>query len=182
MRKEARAMNVRPHQRGYNLVEVLVAMALLAVVMISIMSLFVLARRNIYSGKQMTKANSVATRVLEDLSYMTAAEVLENFALTDTTTLSTPCVTIGGTTYNACTVLATNVGTPVGYLGRWKTMIDGADVKGGVVRLVVTPTNATDTTKLFTTAAFVRLRVIVSWSEAGRSRSVTADATKPKRF
>jgi len=53
---------------GFNLVEVLIAVAILGVVAISIFTLFVMGRRNIYSGKQTSQAIAVGTQVLEDLA------------------------------------------------------------------------------------------------------------------
>src|SRR5512140_867268 len=85
-------------QRGYNLVEVLIAMAVLGMVLLSIISLFVLGRKNVYSGKQMTRAAAIMTRVVEDLSVMPEAQVFTNFGLTNATAL-TPSVTLFGQAY-----------------------------------------------------------------------------------
>jgi len=59
--------NTRRRQAGYNLVEVLLAMAMLGVVTISIFTLFFMGRRNVYSGKQTSQAIAIATEVIEDL-------------------------------------------------------------------------------------------------------------------
>ena len=53
-----------PCQRGYNLVEVLIAMAITGVVILAIMSLFAIGRSNVHAGRQMTHAISVGTRAL----------------------------------------------------------------------------------------------------------------------
>lgn len=68
-------------QRGFNLVEVLVAMAITSVVIISVATLFVMGRRNVYSGKQTSAAVAVATRMTEDFSHMTRDEVYDKFGL-----------------------------------------------------------------------------------------------------
>ena len=72
---------MKNRQRGFNLVEVLIAMAITAVVILSVATLFVMGRRNVYAGKQMTAAVAVATRITEDLSHMTHAEVYDKFGL-----------------------------------------------------------------------------------------------------
>ena len=67
--------------------EVLIAMALLGVVMISIMALFVAGRKNVYSGKQMTNAMAIGTRVMEDLAPLSKSDIYSGlFAITDTST------------------------------------------------------------------------------------------------
>jgi len=55
------------NQSGYSLIEVLIAIAITSVVLLTVVTLFYMGRRNVYSGKQMTYAVSVGTRVLEDL-------------------------------------------------------------------------------------------------------------------
>lgn len=167
-------------QSGYSLIEVLIAMAILSVVMLSILTLFVMARRNVYSGQQMSRANAVATRVLEDLSYMTADEVRTNFSLTDATALTSPCLQAGGVTYNNCAVLRTSDATTPDYVTRWKELVQQPRFADGYVALVVTPTGGT-AGNVFTTAQFIRLNVVVGWSEMQRNRVVAMSTAKPQR-
>ena len=54
-------------QAGYNLVEVIIALAVFGVVAMTIFTLFVMGRRNVYSGKQASQAVAVGTQVLEDI-------------------------------------------------------------------------------------------------------------------
>ncbi|HEX7807698.1 MAG TPA: prepilin-type N-terminal cleavage/methylation domain-containing protein, partial [Thermoanaerobaculia bacterium] len=88
-------MNKRKSERGYNLIEVMIAMALLGTVLISIMTLFVMGRKNVYSGKEMTAAVSMNTRVSEDLSGMTVDEVYAAFGIDPTSTAA-----LTGSAYN----------------------------------------------------------------------------------
>lgn len=177
---ERRARRRSRLQNGYSLIEVLVAIAILSVVMLSILSLFILARRNVYSGQQMSKANAVATRVLEDLSYMTADEVLTHFGLSDSTALSSPCLTAGGVTYNNCVALKTTDASPTEYVTRWKNVVNDLRFSDGRVALVVTPTGGASGTE-FSDADFVRLNVVVGWSEMQRNRVVAMSTAKPQR-
>src|SRR4029077_8963269 len=80
---------MKPRQRGYSLVEVLIAMAITSVVLLTVVTLFYMGRRNVYSGKQMTVAAASGTQILEHLSTMTAGDIVTNFNLTDATTLTT---------------------------------------------------------------------------------------------
>lgn len=173
----------RQHQRrsaegGYNLIEVLVAMAILSSVLLSIMTLFVFGRRNVYSGKQLTLANAVATRVSEDLVPLSRNNVYSSFGITNSTTLSSS-VTIAGKTYTNVKVLSTDDTTtdPQGYLTRWKDLMAQKHFQKGRVSLVLTPTMA-ESGATFTSADILRIRVIVEWNEAGRARSVVVDTVK----
>lgn len=194
----------RRSQAGYNIVEVLIAIALLGVVMVSIVTLFFMGRRNVYSGKQMTKALSVGTRIEEDLSAMTADDVLSNFGLvvidgsgTKTVATTTASAAVANTTYTDCLVRHTNSITtttdPGGYLAKWKALLPAADITDGKVSLVFLPRDETktvsassttfsQTSTTFDAAPFLRIRVVVEWKEGLRSRSVVLDAVKSKRI
>src|SRR6266550_6229806 len=100
---------MKKSQRGFNLPEVLVAMAITAVVIISVATLFVLGRRNVYSGKQTTAAVAIATRMTEDLSHMTHDEIYGKFGLSPSAggwagSTLTASTAIEGTTYANCVV------------------------------------------------------------------------------
>src|SRR5436305_13111068 len=81
-------MAMKRTESGYSLVEVLIAMAITSVVLLTVVTLFYMGRRNVYSGKQMTYAVAVGTRVLEDLSTMSADDLLGNFKIDDSTGLN----------------------------------------------------------------------------------------------
>ncbi|MEA2338036.1 MAG: hypothetical protein QOE82_2043, partial [Thermoanaerobaculia bacterium] len=104
-------------ERGYNLMEVMIAIALLGVVMISIMALFVAGRKNVYSGKQMTAAVAVGTRVLEDLAPLSKSDIYGGlFAITGTSTGYGSTLKLGNpeVTYTNCRIRSTDatVGSP----------------------------------------------------------------------
>lgn len=76
-------------QSGYSLIEVLVAIAITSVVLLTVITLFYMGRRNVYSGKQTTAAVAIGTRMMEDLSTMTADDIQTAFAIDDNTNLTT---------------------------------------------------------------------------------------------
>ena len=178
----------RRSESGYNLVETLLAMAILGVILMSVVTLFFIGRRNVYSGKQMSAANAVAIRVLEDLSLMTATDVLDNFRL-GTATLANN--TVAGVSYpnsilrdtDATISAATNDAS--GYLSRWKGLVDTAgELPSGRVVLILTPQSPTDNSTMplrITTAQVVRIRGVIEWSEGIRRRNVTFDSSKLQR-
>lgn len=179
-----RKTSARAGEAGYNLVETLVAVAMTGVVILSIMTLFFLGRRNVYSGKQMSAANAVATRVLEDLSLMSAQDIRLSFGLDDTTTLASN--TVAGTAYAASVLRATN-GTistatdPGGYLTRWLALVPGSTFANGRVTLVITPANPVNSALPVSTAQVIRIRGFVQWSEGARTRSVSFESSKLQR-
>ena len=193
-------MTKRSASRGYSLVEVLIAVAITGVVMLTIVTLFYMGRRNVYSGKQMTYAVSVGTRVMEDLSTMTNQDVLTAFGVDDNTTRETVVVCnnkllpLGTTTCNHNIITTFTASTeretgdvsvttdPGGYLAQWATLVTGANLTNGKVGLVITPRNPADNTKNWTTARFTRVRVYVQWEEAkNRTRVAFFDTTKVNR-
>jgi prepilin-type N-terminal cleavage/methylation domain-containing protein len=194
----------RRTQGGYNIIEVLIAIALLGVVMVSIVTLFFMGRQNVYSGKQMTKAISVGTRIEEDLSAMTNDDVLANFGLVITETngsttvaTTTASASVAGTTYSNCVVRDTNnISTttdPGGYLAKWIALLPAADITSGKISLVFLPrvttrtvsgtsTTYPETSTAFDTAPFLRIRIAVEWKEGLRNRSIVLDSAKNKRI
>ncbi len=178
----------RRSDSGYNLVETILAMAILGVILMSVVTLFFIGRRNVYSGKQMSAANAVAIRVLEDLSLMTATDVIDNFRLTSATLSDN---TIAGVNYDDSILRDTNAtidsntNDASGYLLRWKGLVDTAnELPSGRVILVVTPEQPIDNStvaKRIATAQVVRIRGIVEWSEGIRRRNVTFDSSKLQR-
>lgn len=62
-------------QEGYNLIEVLIAVALLATVLVAIISLFVLGGRYVKSGKELSKATALGIDAMEEMRNLPFAEV-----------------------------------------------------------------------------------------------------------
>lgn len=197
---------MKPRQRGYSLVEVLIAMAITSIVLLTVITLFYMGRRNVYSGKQMTYAVSVGTRVLEDLSTMTADDLITNFKIDDKTQLTTVTLSnVAGASngkidfdssvardtdnISSTTELWTPVSGPAnGYLTAWKTYLDPSKLAGGTVGLIITPraptnlVNGVPAVAPITTAQFTRVRVYVAWNEAAnRRRFAFFDTTKVRR-
>ena len=173
----------RSSEAGYNLVEVLVAMALLGSVLMSIITLFYFGRRNIYSGKQQTKITAVGTRVMEDLLNMTPEDVLSNFDIP--ATMVSTCATINGVAYTNCIARKTsNFAADIddgGFLARWKTLLGSAVVGQSTftapdITLIVKPVAATSAN-----SQYLQVRAILEWKEGRRTRYSIYDASKLKR-
>ena len=197
-------------KEGYSLIEVLVAMAITSVVLLTVVTLFYMGRRNVYGGKQLTYAVSVGTRVLEDLSAMSASDLLTNFNINDSTAVTTVTVNgIAGTgsgTFNftnsagrdtsTCTANgspppAFNCTNDTGlYLSSWNALIDPSKLTNGQVGVVITPRDVpatpppacTNPPCPWTSARYLKIRAYVSWDEAlNRRRIAFFDTTKVNR-
>ena len=193
----ARARRQRHSQRGYNLMEVMIAIALLGVVLISIMALFVAGRKNVYSGKQLTNAVAIGTRILEDLAPLNKQDIFNGlFAIPiasagygSTVKLGTPPVTytncrIRSTDSTVGSPTATDVSTqstgtnPPNMLTKWKTQM-GTNLTNGSVTLIMVPTNdPTNTPAQFGTAAVLQVRILIQWDEAQRRRELILDTSR----
>lgn len=193
---------MKARQQGYSLIEVLVAVAITSVVLLTVLTLFYMGRRNVYSGKQTTYANSIGTRVLEDLSAMSADDLLTNFVIDDNTTLSTvtlsnvPGAPSGGNLNfansilrNTDTISASTEVPPNGYLTAWKTYLDPSKLTGATVGIIITPrapnniVNGQPVIAPITTAQFTKVRVYIAWDEsANRRRYAFFDTTKVRSY
>ncbi len=203
---QLRGIHSVPAKRGYSLVEVLIALAITSVVLLTVVTLFYMGRRNVYSGKQMTYAVSVGTRILEDLSSMGVSDVETNFNINDNTQLSTVTVTgltsagggytmytnSAGVDTSACTANATpppafTCTNDTGqYLSKWKGLIDESKLTNAQVGLILTPRNPANPTGcnpcIWTTTRYLKIRAYVQWDEAkNRRRIAFFDTTKVNR-
>ena len=171
----------RKNASGYSLVEVLIAVAITGFVLLTVVTLFYMGRRNVYGGKQTTYAVSVATRMLEDISSLTSTDVAAAFGIDDSTTLGN--VTVGDTTYASSvgrdTTSAGNATVdPQGYLTNWKNMIDNSKLANATAGIVVTPRLPEVGNQPVTTAQTMKVRVWVQWDEGSRRRLAFFDTTR----
>jgi prepilin-type N-terminal cleavage/methylation domain-containing protein len=180
-------------ERGFNLVEVLIAMALLGTVMITIMTLFFMGRNNVYSGKQTSIAVSIATHAMEDLSGRSKVDVLNAFKASGaalgtvdvdtTTTLATDSYTNSikrvSTTADDIDVTKND---PKGLLKKWSDEAKSR-LNRSFVAVVLTPSTPYPVGATLSTAnaTIMRVRVIVRWNEGQRRREVILDSAKAAR-
>ena len=190
--------NSRKHSSaGFNLVEVLIAVAILGVVAISIFTLFVMGRRNIYSGKQTSQAIAVGTQVLEDLAplnkemiYKGAFGLADNnigaaFTLPRVSGRAAMAFTNSRIRSTNPTILASapadisTENTPPGLLTRWAGLLGTKLGPDSSVTVVLTPDqDPTNTPAQFSTAQLLRIRIVVRWNETNRPREAVWDTVK----
>ena len=181
---------------GYNLVEILIAVAILGVVAMSISALFFMGRKNVYSGRQSSQAVAFGAEVLEDLAPLTREQIYNgSFGIAATATgsdFTLPRVSgIEAMEFENSRIRSTNATilasppadiqtqtTPPGFLTRWQNSI-GDKFGQASVTVILTPTaDPTNTPAQFGTAQLLRIRVIVRWNETGRWREAVWDTVK----
>lgn len=184
-------------ERGYNLIEVLIAIAVLGTILLSVVTLFFFGRTNVYAGKMMTMANSLGTDALEDLSALTVQGVYDAFLIGATTTLGS--YTIDGVTYSNAIIRSTDpaiVASPptdlqsefvptggTGILTAWADDITNQKkMAEGSVTVIIRPRSPTSVgTATEPAPRVLQMRVIVRWTESIRRRSVVFDTVRYRR-
>ena len=171
-------------ESGYNLVEVLIAMAILGTVVMSILTLFVFGRRNVYSGRQMTRATSVGTHIIEDLMPLTPQQFYTAFEIETDTTIDDEN-TVAGVVYEDSIIRKEGNFTPPAapardYFPAWTALLQTDQVTGGDITLVIMPRDL-GTAGDPTTARRLIIRAVTEWREGGRQRQVALDVTKLNR-
>lgn len=142
-------------QKGFSLVEVILALGLLGGVMVAISSMFIIGGRSVKSGKEMTEALSVAQDIMEEIKSFSYRSTFQEFGGTPTDT---------GVTSDS-----TTPGDPA---EQWQPVIDSKLHEGRAVIQIV-PVGGPDTPPELGSADYLQVRVTVEWTEGPRSRSVS---------
>jgi prepilin-type N-terminal cleavage/methylation domain-containing protein len=185
-------------QRGFNLIEVIIAMALLGTVLLSVVTLFVAGRTNVYGGKTMSQGVAIGTHVMEDLSSLSLADIQATFGVANGATIGNidvdPNIAHPTDLYSGSLLRTTREITaandPRGYMKRWLAEIENDNkMANAFVAVVLTPMNqdpaitAKNATAVgpFGNATVMRVRTIVRWQEGLRWREVVLDTVKTRR-
>jgi prepilin-type N-terminal cleavage/methylation domain-containing protein len=182
--------NATRAQAGYNLVEVIIALAVFGVVAMTIFTLFVMGRRNVYSGKQASQAVAVATQVLEDIQPLNKRMLYNGaFGIADTDTgaavtlprvsgLTVPTYTnakVRSTDPNVMVSPPSDISTEqTGLLTRWAALVPAEKL---LIPSQDTATPANNPPQ-FLTSQLLQIRVYVRWTEAAHKREVVLDTVK----
>jgi len=145
-------------ERGFSLVEVVIAIGVLAGVLLSICSMFILGGRQVKTGKTITEATAISHAIMESFDTLSFTALYTTFgaAATDTTK----------------TVTSTTTGTPI---TPWQTEID-RKLQGGVATVTLLPEGPA--TPNFGTATGIRITVALTWTELGRAQTVTLSTVR----
>ena len=143
----------RQAEQGFNLIEVILAIGILAGVLVSISSMFVLGGRQVKSGRTMTEATVLAHDLMEEFDSASFTGLYTGLGATATDTTKT--------------VASDGTGSPI---AAWQPEI-ARKLEGGSATVTILPIGAG--TPDFGTADGIKLTVTVSWNALGRAQSVS---------
>ncbi len=140
-------------QAGFSLVEVIVALGLLAGVLVSVAGLFVIGERQVVRGRHQSRALAAAQTIVDEIGVWSYAATWERFdSAGDVVTLTTD----------------TTDTNPANIASKWQPMLRDALANGRAeIRL-----ESCDGNNLSSSAA-VRVTVTVMWDELTRTRRST---------
>lgn len=141
-------------QEGFSLVEVIIAMGVLASVLVSIASMFLLGGRQVKAGKTMTEATALVHDIMESFDSRSFTALYTDLGVTTPTTSSTHTVSsaTGGSAING-----------------WQTEIRRKLENGTATATIQAMGPGTPT---FDTATGLRLTISLTWTELGRTQTV----------
>lgn len=187
----------RRNEAGFNLVELLIAIAVLGIILLAVLGLFSMGQRNVYAGRQASKAITLGNQVLEDLAPMNRQMIWQgafniasnstgsNFSLPRASGLTPMSFTnsVIRTTNTALPVPsqadASTQNTPPGLLTKWSQRAANAGLSDASISLILTPAMTTSGVPLnFGNAQLLRIRVLVRWNEGNRPREAVWDTVK----
>ena len=148
-----------------SMVEVLIALGIMAGVLISVASLFVLGGQRVKGGRDMTQALAVASDILEELNNVGGNTLPE--------TLDT-CCPGGCDTSTGCTV---DSRTDTYASTEWQPWID-QELYQGYAEITLTPVGGSTSPPDFSSSEGLRLSVEIFWAEGTSQRSVVQETVK----
>jgi hypothetical protein len=143
-------------ERGFSLVEVVIAIGVLAGVLLSICSMFILGGRQLKTGKTMTEATALAHDIMETFDKLSFNNLYTTFG-----------AGTGSTSVSIDTNTGTNVITP------WKGEVT-RKLEGGVATARLDPVGGAN----FGNAIGIKMTVTVTWTELGRTQTVSMSTVR----
>lgn len=144
----------RRSESGFSLIEVIVALGLLAGVLISIAGLFVMGGKQVKSGRTSTEALSVARAILEEMDGWGFRQTYQLYGIDGTTNT------------NATVDTRTN-----SYCAKWQSTLDEKLFNSHATINIQSLGPSSPAPMLASTKA-IRVLVTVYWNEGGRARQV----------
>ena len=139
-------------ESGFSLIEVVIAIGVMAGVLLSIASMFIMGGRQVKTGKTITEATALAQDLMEAFDKQSFVALYTQLG--------------AATTDSTFTVLSTTTGSPI---VSWQTEIARKFANGVGQVTIDAMGNGTPT---FGSCTGIKLTVTVSWSELGRPQSV----------
>jgi Tfp pilus assembly protein PilV len=154
-RLEGTAPEPARRENGFSLIEVTMALGLLATVLISIASLFILGGKQVHDGKMTTSATALSQTIMERIDQLPTPEVYNYFGGTAvSTSLSVSTTTVGN---NA---------------NQWQAEIMSRVGPTASATINVTPLGSASPLNMGNAQA-LQVKVTVNYQELGRPKNVS---------
>lgn len=147
-------------ESGFSLIEVVLALGLLATVLISVVSLFMLGGKQVHSGKSTTTATSLCHTIMERIDQLPYSETYAYF---------------GGTA--SSTSLSVSSATTGNNANQWQAELSSKLGPQAAATIAVTPLGSASPLNMGNAQA-LSVRVTVSWSELGRNKTVLLQSVR----
>ena len=147
-------------ERGFSLIEVTLALGLLATVLISIASLFILGGKQVHEGKTTTSATALSHTIMERIDQLPYIEVYNYFG--------------GAATATSLSVSTTTTGNNA---NQWQAEIASRLGPNASGTIAVTPLGSASPLNMGSASA-LQVRVTVNWTELGRPKSVALQTVR----
>ena len=143
-------------ERGFSLIEVVIAIGVLAGVLLSICSMFILGGRQLKTGKTLTEATAIAHDIMETFDKLSFNSLYTTFGATTSST--------------SVTAVSTGSSNPV---TPWQVEIS-RKLDGGSATVTLLPIGGAN----FGVAIGIRMTVTVNWTELARAQSVSMSTVR----
>ena len=148
----------RDGEGGFSLVEVIIAIGVLAGILVSIASMFILGGRQVKEGKTITEATALCNDIMETFEQRSFTALYTGLGATATDTTITVASNVGGSPIES-------------WQGEIARKLDNGVAT--VTALAIGPG-----TPNFGSATAIRLTVRVAWNELGRPQAVSIAAAR----
>jgi len=141
-------------QRGFSLVEVILALALLGTVLIGMSGLFTLGSRQVDSGRKHSEALAAARDILEEMSIWSFRGLYETFG------------------EDGSTVTLTVDSLNNAYAQKWQPSLAESFAPGAYAEITLDSMTQSGSPPVLQSARCIQVTVIVHWTESLRERKV----------
>jgi type II secretory pathway pseudopilin PulG len=158
MRVMQRKSQKQDPEGGFSLIECVIAIGVLAGVLLSIASMFILGGRQVKTGKTLTEATALAQGLMEQFDKESYNSLYLNLGAVATDTTRT--------------VLSTTTGSPI---QSWQTEI-ARKLNNGLASVRIDAMGPSSPN--FGSAAGIKVTVTLNWNELGRAQNVSVSTVR----
>jgi prepilin-type N-terminal cleavage/methylation domain-containing protein len=165
----------RGRMRGFSLAEVLVAVAIMAVIILALFGLVTAGVRQVYGGKKMTEAATITESAMQRANINKPQDLLDGVNADTSKTITWSKVAPGNVSTDVTPAAESGTSVPITTRNAWRTLLVNSELPATSAHpatLTVTMT-ARPATKNFGNASMVQIVVETEWWEWGtRQRRV----------